>query len=323
MSAPRTTLTWAAVLGTLTVLVSFTAGTASAATALAWTASHASRTSGRPSTSLIVYAAHTQTLSANGTSRTSVTCPGGALPAGGGTAIQDPRTERVLQAGFYAGTPGRITGYQASVLIHGLRGGSKVEVAVQVACVPVPAYVIYGAHIQALSANGTSRAGVTCPGGALPIGGGSFLQDPRTEQILQAGFYASTPGHMAGYQADVRVHGLRRGSKVKVAVQAACVPAPATVIYAFRSQTLSANGTRLPSATCPAGEFPVGGGTAIQDPRTEQVLQAGFRSGAPGSVVGYQASVRVHGLRRGSKVKVAVQVACAPASRPPVHGPIA
>jgi hypothetical protein len=321
MPPPRTTLTRGAVLGTVTALVAFTAGTASAAAAPGGTASHASRSPGWPTASRIVYAAHTQTLSANGTSRATVTCPGGALPAGGGTAIQDPRTEQVLQAGFSASAPGRITGYQAEVRVHGLRRGSTVEVAVQVACVPVPAFVIYGAHTQTLPANGTSRATVTCPGGALPIGGGTLVQDPRTEQVLQAGFYASTPGHMAGYQADVRVHGLRRGSKVKVAVQVACVPAPATVIYAVRSQTLSANGTRLPAAACPAGDLPVGGGTAVQDPRTEQVLQAGFRSDAPGSVVGYQASVRVHGLRRGSKVKAAVQVACAPA--PPVYGPLA
>jgi hypothetical protein len=235
MPPPRTTLTRAAVLGTLAALVTLTAGTASAASAPAGTASDVSRTAGRPTASRIVYAARTQTL------------------------------------------PG----------------------------------------------NGTSRANVTCPGGALPVGGGTLVQDPRTEQVLQAGFSASTPGHMAGYQADVRVHGLRRGSKVKVAVQVACVPAPATVIYAVRSQTLSGNGTRLPAATCPAGELPVGGGTAIQDPRTEQVLQAGFRSHAPGSVVGYQASVRVHGLRHGSKVKAAVQVACAPAPHPPVYGPLA
>jgi hypothetical protein len=128
---------------------------------------------------------------------------------------------------------------------------------------------------------------------------------------------------MAGYQAGVRVHGLRRGSKVKVAVQVACVPAPATVIYAVRSQTLPANGTSLASAICPAGGLPVGGGTAVQDPRTEQVLQAGFRSGAPGSIVGYQASVRVHDLPHRGKVRVAVQVACAPAPHLPVHGPIA
>ena len=323
MPAPRRTLTGAAALGTLTALVTLIAGTASAARAPAGTAGHASRTAGRPAASGIVYAAQTQTLSANGTSRVSVTCPGGALPVGGGTAIQDPRAEQVLQAGFYASAPGRITGYQASVLIHGLRRGSTAEVQVQVACVPVPALVIYGAHTQTLPAGGTSRASVTCPAGALPVGGGTAIQDPRTEQVLQAGFYASAPGHMAGYQADVRVHGLRRGSQVKAAVQVACIPAPATVTYAARSQTLSANGTRLPSATCPAGELPVGGGTAIQDPRTEQVLQAGFRSGAPGSVVGYQASVRVHGLRRGNKVKAAVQVACAPAPHPPVYGPLA
>ena len=318
MPAPRTTLTRAAVLGTLTVLVTLTAVAAPAGAA-----SHAGRASGWSAASSIVYAAYTQTLSANGTSRASVTCPGGALPAGGGTAIQDPQTERVLQAGFYAGAPGRITGYQASVLIHGLRRGSKVEVEVQVACVPVPALVIYGAHTQTLSANGHSLEHVPCPGGALPIGGGTAIQDPRTEQVLQAGFYARTPGHMVGYQADVRVHGLRRGSKVKVAVQVACVPAPATVIYAVRSQALSANGTRLPSATCPAGDLPVGGGTDIQDPPAEQVLQAGFSSCAPGSVRGYQATVRVHGLRRGSKVKATVQVACAPAPHPPVYGPLA
>jgi hypothetical protein len=73
-----------------------------------------------------------------------VTCPGGALPAGGGTAIQDPRTEQVLQAGFYASAPGRITGYQAEVRVHGLRRGSKVEVAVQVACAPAPHLPVYG-----------------------------------------------------------------------------------------------------------------------------------------------------------------------------------
>jgi len=61
----------------------------------------------------------------------------------------------------------------------------------------------------------------------------------------------------------------------------------------------------------------------VQDPQTEQILQAGFRSGAPGSAVGYQASARIHGLRRGSKVKAAVQVACAPDPYPPVYGPIA
>jgi hypothetical protein len=323
MPAPRRTLTGAAALGTLTALVTFTAGTASAASAPAGPASHATRTAGPPTASRIVYAAHTQTLSANGTSRVNVSCPGGALPIGGGTAIQDPRTGQVLQAGFYAGAPGRITGYQATVRVHGLRRGSQAEVQVQVACVPVPAFVIYGAHTQTLPANGTSREHIPCPDGALPIGGGIAIQDLRTEQILQAGFYASAPGHMTGYQADVRVHGLRRGSKVRVAVQVACIPAPATVIYAVHSQTLSANGTHLPSATCPAGELPVGGGTAIQDPWTEQVLQAGFRSPAPGSVVGYQASVRVHGLRRGNKVKAAVQVACAPAPHPPVHGPLA
>ena len=95
------------------------------------------------------------------------------------------------------------------------------------------------------------------------------------------------------------------------------------MIYGAHTQTLSANGTRRASVTCPAGALPIGGGTFLQDPRTEQVLQAGFRSGAPGSVVGYQASVRVHGLRRGSKVKTAVQVACAPVPHLPVTGPLA
>jgi len=52
------------------------------------------------------------------------------------------------------------------------------------------------------------------------------------------------------------------------------------------------------------------------------MVSAGFRSPAPGSVVGYQASVRVHGLRRGNKVKAAIQIACAPAPHQPVYGPV-
>jgi hypothetical protein len=142
MPAPRRTLTWAAALGTLTALVTLTAGTASAASAPAGTAGHATRTAGRPA-SRIVYAAHTQTLSANGTSRVSVTCPGGALPAGGGTAVQHPRTEQVLQAGFRSPAPGSVEGYQASVRVHGLRRGSKVKAAVQVACAPAPHLPVY------------------------------------------------------------------------------------------------------------------------------------------------------------------------------------
>ena len=144
MPAPRRTLTWAAALGTLTALVTLTAGTASAASAPAGTASHATRTAGRPAAGGIVYAAQTQTLSANGTSRVSVTCPGGALPVGGGIAIQDLRTEQVLQAGFRSPAPGSVEGYQASVRVHGLRRGSKVKAAVQVACAPAPHPPVYG-----------------------------------------------------------------------------------------------------------------------------------------------------------------------------------
>ena len=51
MPAPRRTLTRAAALGTLTALVTLTAGTASAASAPAGTASHATRTAGRPAAS--------------------------------------------------------------------------------------------------------------------------------------------------------------------------------------------------------------------------------------------------------------------------------
>jgi hypothetical protein len=222
VSAPGIRLALVAALATLAVLVIFTGGTAGAETTRPGSGAHG----GPPVPNLIVYATHTQTLSANGASLQIVACPPGALPVGGGTAVQDPRIH-VTQAGFYASGPRRIVGYQASVRVGGLRRGGKTRFGVQVACLRAPALVIYVAHVQVLSANGTGRVRVRCPAGGLPVGGGTDAQDPRIEQVTQAGFYVGAAGRMVGYQASARVRGLRRGGRVRLAVQVACAPAPA------------------------------------------------------------------------------------------------
>lgn len=86
------------------------------------------------------------------------------------------------------------------------------------------------------------------------------------------------------------------------------------VTYAIHRQILSADGTSMWGASCPAGAFPVGGGTTVQDPLVENVTEAGFHtSPATGKFDGYQATVRVSGLAKGAKVLFAVQVACVPA----------
>jgi hypothetical protein len=200
----------------------------------------------------------------------------------------------------------------AGTIRHGIRPPGRASVT---------SLIVYATHTQTLSANGTSLERVMCPGDSLPVGGGTVAQDPRVEQVTQAGFYASAPGRFAGYQASVRVRGVSRGGKVRFAVQVACVPAPATVIYSVHTQTISANGSSLANAACPAGGLPVGGGTVAEDPRIEQVTQAGFRGSAPGRVVGYQARLLVHGLPHGSKVRFTVQVACAPPPALPTYGP--
>jgi hypothetical protein len=92
--------------------------------------------------------------------------------------------------------------------------------------------------------------------------------------------------------------------------------------YAAYTRVLSANGITWLGVDCPAGTLAVGGGTAVQNPLTEHVAQAGFAvSIATGSVDGYQASVQVSGLAKGASVRFAVQVACIQAATPPVYGP--
>lgn len=189
---------------------------------------------------------------------------------------------------------------------------------------PVGKGLAYAAHTRALSANGTSSSGVTCPAGTLPVGGGTGVQNPLIEHVVQAGFVASAAtGEVAGYEASVRVSGLARGASVRFAVQVACVASATTsVIYAVHTQMLSADGTSSSGVVCPVGTVPVGGGAATQDPLAEDVAQAGFAvTTATGKVDGFEASVQVSGLAPGTSVRFAVQVACLKAATPPVYGP--
>jgi len=273
-----------------------------------------------------VYAANIRVLSANGISWFGVDCPAGTLPAGGGTAVQSPLVEHVVQAGFAVSPEtGKVDGYQASVQVSGLAKGASVRFAVQVACLPsVATFVSYAVHTQVLSANGTTWWSVPCPAGALPVGGGTAVQNPLIEHAAQAGFVASAAtGKVNGYRASVQVSGLAKGANVRFAVQVACLPlAIAPVFYPVYTRMLSANGSSLFGVDCPAGTLPVGGGTAVQNPLIERVAQAGFAaSTATGRVDSYQANVQVGGLARGTSVRFGVQVACIPAATPPVYGP--
>jgi hypothetical protein len=182
---------------------------------------------------------------------------------------------------------------------------------------PVGNGLLYTANTRVLSANGTSTSGVTCPSGALPVGGGTAMQNPQTEHVAQAGFVVSAAtGKPDGYEASVQVSGLARGTKVRFAVQVACVPSGTTAVsYAVHTLLLSANGTSGWGVSCPFGTLPVGGGTAVQNPQTEHVAQAGFMaSAAAGKLDGYEASVQVNSLTHGTSVRFAVQVACVPSA---------
>jgi hypothetical protein len=285
------------------------------------------RSAGAPAVgTLLAYATHSQLVSANGTLVSHADCPSGALPVGGGATVQDPRIEHVIQAGFHASAAtGKFDGYQASLQVSGLPRGAKVRFAVQAACIPAAKILmVYVMHTQVLSANGTTGWGVPCPDGTLPVGGGVMVQNPRAEHVAQAGFHASTAGRVDGYAADVQVSGLARGTKVRFAVQVACISsATAFVVYTLHTQILPANGTTGWGVLCPDGTLPAGGGTAVQNPSAETVTQAGFHaSAATGQFDGYQASVEVGGLPRGRAVLFAVQVACvAAAVLPPTYGP--
>ena len=311
-----------AALGTVVLLLVLAVGTASAGT----TVPRVHGMTAPPAGNGLAYAAHTRVLSANGTSSSGVACPSGTLPVGGGAAVQNPRIEHVAQAGFLASAAtGKVDGYEASVQVSGLARGARLQFAVQVACVPsATTFVNYPVHTPVLSAHGTTWWGVSCPFGTLPVGGGTAVQNPRIEHVAQAGFDTSTAtGKLVGYEASVQVSGLARGATVRFAVQVACVPSATTfVVYAVHTQVLSARGTHLSGVACPAGTVPAGGGAAVQDPRIEHVAQAGFVvSAVTGKLVGYEASVQVSGLARGTTVRFAVQVACIKTATPPVYGP--
>ena len=181
--------------------------------------------------------------------------------------------------------------------------------------------VIYAARTQVLSANGTTSWIVACPAGTLPVGGGAIIQDPRLENVTQAGFHTNAATRQFdGYQASVHVSGLQAGDKVGFAVQVACIRATTCLVYVIRGQIITADGATLSGVACPAGTLPVGGGAIIQDPRLENVTQAGFHiNAATRQFDGYQASVHVSGLQADSAVGFIVQVACMPTATPVVY----
>ena len=140
-------------LGTVVLLLTLTVGTAGAGT----TVPRAHVRTPPPAGSGLAYAAHTQVLSANGTSSSTVTCPSGTLPVGGGTGVQNPRIEHVAQAGFVvSAATGKLDGYEASVQVSGLARGASVRFAVQVACIPAATPPVYGPPTTARSASGIS-----------------------------------------------------------------------------------------------------------------------------------------------------------------------
>lgn len=232
-----------AVLGAAGLSLPLTVGTASAGTRVSGV--HAA--TAPPVVNGLVYTTNTRMLSANGTSASGVTCPSGTLPVGGGTAVQNPQTEHVAQAGFVASAAtGKLDGYGASVQVSSLPHGARVRFAVQVACVSsATTFVIYAVHVQVLSAHGTSSWGVACPVGTGPAGGGTAVEDPLTEHVTQAGFIVSaTTGKADGYEATVQVSGLARDTRVELAVQAACIKAATAAVYGPSTLARSASALR-------------------------------------------------------------------------------
>jgi hypothetical protein len=225
----RTLVLITTALGAVVPLLALTASAAGAATV---SRGHEAR--GRPVANALAYAAYTRVLSANGISWLGVDCPAGTLPTGGGTAVQNPLTEHVAQAGLVASAAtGKVDGYQASAQVSGLAKGASVRFAVQVACVPAATTpVIYPVYTRMLSANRINWVGVDCPAGTLPTGGGTAVQNPLTEHAAQAGFATSAAtGKVDGYQASAQVSGLAKGASVRFAVQVACIPAGTPPVY--------------------------------------------------------------------------------------------
>jgi hypothetical protein len=291
--------------------------------ALAGTTRPISRVTGPPDiTGLMIYAARTQALSANGTTSWVVACPAGFLPVGGGAIVQDPRVENVTQAGFHTSAATRkFDGYQASVHVNGLHARGKVGFAVQVACIRATIFVVYVTRGQIITADGTTSSGVACPAGTLPVGGGAIIQDPRVENVTQAGFHTSAANRkFDGYQASVHVNGLPAGGAVGFIVQVACVPAATPLAYRTRTQVFPVRGRPIRGQACSAGICPASAmawGAPI-----ENVTQAGFHASAITSRFdGYQASVSLSAVPHGGKGRFAVQVSCIAARTPPVYGP--
>ena len=315
MNVHKRTIT---VMAAVATLISLGSGTA-----LAGATAHAGRVAGPPGISgLVLYAARTQALSANGTTSWIVACPAGFLPVGGGAIIQDPRVENVTQAGFHTNAASRkFDGYQASVHVSGLQARRKVGFAVQVACIRAATFLVYVIHGQIIAADGTTWWGVACPAGTLPVGGGAIIQNPRLENVTQAGFHANAAtGKLDGYQASVHVHGVQARGAVGFIVQVACMPTTTPVVYRIRAQVFPARGRPVRRNACHAGICPAG--ATARGVRIENVTQAGFyASAATGKFDGYQASLSLSKLPSGGKIRFAVQVACMAAQTTPVYGP--
>lgn len=181
--------------------------------------------------------------------------------------------------------------------------------------------MVYAARMQALSADGTTSWLAICPAGFLPVGGGAIVQDPRRENVTQAGFHTNPATRkFDGYQASVYVSGLPAGGAAGFIVQVACMPTAARLIYRLRTQVVSARGRPRGAKSCHAGICPAG--AMAGRVRIGNVTQAGFHTNpATGKFDGYQASVSLGTPPRGGKLVFAVQVVCLTARTPPVYGP--
>jgi hypothetical protein len=320
MKAPKTIAAVTIAVAMLSTQIALGTGTA-----LAGTIGPANRVAGAPGISgLLIYAARTQALSANGTTSWLAICPAGFLPIGGGAIVQDPSLENVTQAGFHTNAATRkFDGYQASIHVSGLHARGKVGFAVQVACIRARTFIAYVTRGLIITADGTTPWGVACPAGTLPIGGGAIIQDPRWENVTQAAFHTNAAtGKFDGYQASVHVSGLPADGAVGFIIQVACMPAAARLIYRLRTQVVSARTRPIRARTCHAGICPAG--AMVGGAQVENVTQAGFHTNAAtGKFDGYQAGVSLSTLPRGGKLFFGVQVACLAARTPPVYGPSA
>jgi hypothetical protein len=260
MKTAKTTIAVMTAVAVLSTVIALGPGTA-----LAGTTRPASRAAGPPGiTGLVIYAARTQVLSANGTTSWIAVCPAGFLPVGGGAIIQDPRLENVTQAGFHTNAATRkFDGYQASVHVSGLQAGSAVGFIVQVACMPAATPVVYRIRTQVFPARGRAVRGKACHAGICPVGGATTPR-ARIENVTQAGFYAgAATGKFDGYQASVSLSTRPGGGKVLFTVQVVCMAVQTPPVYGPRAQLFPALRSTARSVTCPAGTIPVAGGAMV------------------------------------------------------------